>query len=79
MINQQCIATHSRNYGHTEEDENAEQEGPEFMLQSWVVVAKYQEDDQNRGKAHGDRKAGSKQDSGYHCQWSHEKFPNRYT
>lgn len=44
------------------------------MLQPWVVVAKYQEDDQYRGKADSDRQARTQQDAGNHCQWSHTVF-----
>jgi hypothetical protein len=73
VINQQCVETHGRNAGHTEEDEHTGQQGSEFMLQSRVVIAEDQEDEQYCRKADSDCQARSKQDAGDHSQWPHRE------
>jgi hypothetical protein len=41
------------------------------MAQSWIFFTVHQEHKHDRSQAHHDREAGSKQDSGDNCQWTH--------
>ena len=61
------VETRSRNCGHTEEDERAREQWPEFLLNTRIVIAQYEVDNHDCQETNGDRKTRSKHDAVDHC------------